>query len=355
MNSSRDTRSHNKKLADFIAIIKSDCRDATCQDDMENIAKKIETHTQTSKLKYHHTNAFYIAAFCEIAAAIQWWVGENIWVAGYYLNDNLFYIIAMGCLGLAGPIVLIKSYSSKRHLIQNVSNQLLLKSHLIHNRLESSGYSDRDLRRSWKAEFMGFNRGDESRFINRYYTGSYDFEEIHIDYELFRFHYVIVEIRTITTYNTATKKNETRTETIRHSHYRYGIIMDFPYAQGLCISNEGYTYPEKWTTSSKQFNDKFKVTADQQMTCAKVLQPSVILKLIDEIGWLSDMTLEINRNSKLCLTCINSAILPSHEGITLTDTKKHLHALRYPEINTNLMHVLHGMAIMIKFNDKNFE
>ncbi|MDQ6958009.1 MAG: hypothetical protein Q9M24_02725 [Mariprofundaceae bacterium] len=346
---------HNKKLNRFIKKIETDAREASSQDDIEHVASKIEDYAKTSELQYHHTKAFYFTVFCGVVAAMLWWSGDGIRGFNHAVYDEYYVFITWGVWGLliVSLIVLAKSHASKRTRIKDASAILLLKSHLLHNNLEQGRVSGGDLWRRWRSRFMGFNRGDESRYIIGYYTGHYDLEEIHIDYELFRFQFVVVRQVQVTTYNAVTKQNETKTEERRDTYYRYGIITDFPYAKGMCISGEGYTYSEPWTTSSERFNKLFTVTADDRMTCAKVLQPSVVLDFIDSMGELAGMTLEINRNSALCLSC-TTRLYPFYQEVTLSDTEDFLHALRNPETNQRLMRVLHGIRTMIKFNDKNF-
>jgi len=343
------------QLAQCIKQLRTDSRNVSSQDDIEHIAKNIEAYAKTSEFEYHHTKAFYFTIFFGIVAAMLWWSGDEIRRFHYALYNEYYVFIIWGMWGLliVSLIVLAKSHGSRRTRIKDASAVLLLKSHLFHNKLEAPGFSGGALCSTWRSRFMGFNRGDESRFIDRYYKGQYDFKEIHIDYELFRFHYVVVREVQVTTYNTVTKQNETKTEERRSTYYRYGIITDFPYAKGMCISGEGYTYPEPWTTSSERFNKLFTVTADDRMTCAKVLQPSVVLDFIESMGELSRMTLEINRNSALCLSC-TTGLHPFYQDVTLSDTEDFLRALRNPETNRRLMRVLHGIGMMLKFNDKNF-
>jgi len=281
----REATSHNKKLDAFLESLRSGCRNSKSLADLDIIAKKIEDYSKASEFKHNHAKAFYFTAFSGITAAILWYaLGLN---SSNLSPDNstitvIFGLVVPWGLVIIGLVVLANSYFSKRGYIQEVSNKLLLKSHLIHNNLESPSFSGRDLWISWRNRFMGFDRGDESRFIDHYYKGRYDLDEIHIDYELFRFHYVIVQRRSVTKWNSITKKNETKTEEVRSTRYRYGMVLDFPYANGICISGEGYRYPVKWTTTSEQFNDLLEVTADDQMACAKVLQPSVVLGLIEK-------------------------------------------------------------------------
>jgi len=375
LKSIRAATAYNDNLQEFIASLGSDGRDATSLEDMENIAKKIERGAQKTPFKHKHTRTHYFLALYIVILFVLWMIYSS---DGSYWGNTLLYLFnffsidheyrteiwalssfAIGGALLVGVVVaglmLFNAYFSKGELGSMVSSRLLLKSHLINNNLTAPGYSGDALRHDWHSRFMGFNRGDESQYIDRYFKGRFEFEGNELDYELFRYSYVVVSTRTVTTYNSITKKNETKTVTVRTSYYRYGLIMPFPHAKGLCISGEDYTYPQGWSSSSEEFNDLFKVTGDTVFTCAKVLQPSVVLALTDKLAGLGGMTLEINRQSSLCLSCTNRWLLPYHGDEDIFDTDEFLQALRNPETNHTLKHALDGIRAMIKFNDSNFE
>ena len=326
----QNASSGNKKLSLFLSQLDEAQQMARKLEDIKNIASEIRHFSEQGDFKYRHVHLLIFLVVCALVALSAWLMGENNLIRR---NDaELYWMASLG----TGVLVFLVGFMRKRNHVNSVANRIMLKSVLIDNCLQVDDVDGKALWRSLKSSFPEFRRGDESQAITQLYAGYLEMPEGEQPFQLYEFHYVEVETRSYTEYDETSKTHQTREEEIRHTFYRYGILMDFP-VSGFCLSGTGLKpFREKWTTTSRYLNKKLAMTAVSEMTLAKVLQPAVILMLEEKLLAFKKPSLHVTENGKLCFAANNSEILPKAPKINLNNTDQYLSTLLQDKTNKSL-------------------
>ncbi len=348
--------SHNKILTTLLQELKTMVKNAQSEADFKPVFEKLKAfQSSVGPIKYDHT------------AKLWWLVGfalcAGICALVYFLvpmleRDVAEYLIwAIGVCGFASlaPIIMILSANED---IENISDRIFWKDIYFDNKLnvvsvkgqKSALY--KDLHRQF-GEFH--NRGDESRYIEKMVRGVHTGTEIALEYTYYVFHYVRVYYVPVTRTigKTTTIVMERRTETL----YRYGIIADFDYAKGVAVISGGgsYNYPNRWETSSENFNNTFSVYAETEIAAARFLKPTVILAFNELRRFFSDLNVEITRDGKLNIAFGNSDVLSLERKHSIASPVEFEAEIKSHLALPKLDKLMQFIETLKRFNDNNFE
>lgn len=195
-----------------------------------------------------------------------------------------------------------------------MSKRIFLLDTLFNNNLKDisaicpSRYSD------LASRFAEFDRGNDTRELTALYQGHYEGEIHRFDYQIYTFHYVIKRETTSTD-----SDGNTTTRTERTSHYRYGLLMPFPFSKGLILSNDGVVsgHGHEYKTASPDFNRQFRIRAEDELDAARLLSPAMIETLHDLKDKVFRPVLAVSYDHELCLAFGDSDIisLKRHYGL----------------------------------------
>ncbi|UZE97916.1 hypothetical protein [Alkalimarinus alittae] len=343
------SKSSNQQLDTILEKIDIARQSAKTAEDINRIASEIEHFAQTGDFQYKHTHLLIFFIISALVALIFWVTGQ-----ADIIRDDTSTISSLVALA-TGLFVFAIGFSQNRNKVLKVSKALLLKSTLIDNNLESAAFNGSLLWKELKQDFPDFRRGDESQYIDELYEGRFDGEVIQFKYRLYSFHYVDVETRTYTEYNSSSELHETKTETVRHTRYRYGILMDFPCGSDFCLSTTGLKpYKFKWKTTNRLLNRKLAMTASNELTLAKLLQPAVVLKFEQSLLGFKQPCLQVQGQGRLCLSVSSNRILPSTHSISLSLGNKFIEVLRGDKQNNELNELVSNIAVITAFNTNKY-
>jgi hypothetical protein len=130
--------------------------------------------------------------------------------------------------------------------------------------------------KDWQREFADLRQGDEGQHIDRVTRGTWrapDASGGALELTCFRFTFVTTRETTSTD-----SDGHTTTEKESTTHHRHGAIAQMPRALGVGFSElRKPALPAKWTTSSIEFNRRFKTGAASEMAAARLLTPATVL------------------------------------------------------------------------------
>lgn len=284
-----DILTHNRKVKNFLADINDKTGQIEDIGKVSDIINEIKAFSQKTSLKFTYS---HIWATVIPLLLIAYMIGR------VHRAYALYWLIASA---VASVILFIFSYSKNQaFLVAEISDKLFLYSLFSQNRLK---YKEKlSLNEGKKAygnlriRFCDFNRGDEDRYISRLVDGEYSLQEISFTYQYYEFHYVDVE-----DYATTDKDGKRTKEKARHTRYRYGLLLSFPYARNIILGSGKY-YKEEWTTSSSEFNKYWDISASDRMQAAKFLKPAMVLSLLELAKTFSDVVIEVNYESVMCIS-----------------------------------------------------
>ena len=179
-----------------------------------------------------------------------------------------------------------------------LSDKIFLKDALFNNNLEAVPFEGKKLAKELEASFREFKRGNDLREIQSLYKSTYQGDVHQFDYLLYRFHYVEKRTETTTDAN-----GKTTTRTVRDHYYRHGVLLDFPFAADMSISNDFgiKRRGERYKSASNEFNRQYRVHAAELMTAARLLSPAVEEKLTVFAKKLKKPVFEFSQQGRLCL------------------------------------------------------
>lgn len=243
------------------------------------------------------SSRYYPSWLYSVANELGWGASTT----GFWIIAVLV-IIALVTFGVA---------RSKNGKITGLCNTLMHKASLLQYGLRPIGDSlvAREL-----PTFGELNRGNYSRAIQNSYQGYHQGTEHSFDYQAYRLHYVDKE--ETSSYNSDTKEWETE---VKYEHYdRSGIVVDFPYAKGIHIS-KGYEttlYGAPYKPASLEFDKVFHCRGRDEMTLARFLKPATVQHLIQAASTIPGLTIEVNKNGRLCLGCNHDHVVQTIQKLT---------------------------------------
>lgn len=356
--------SHNKELTALLTEVQGIADGAKNEEEIRPVFAKLkEFKAKGGAIKYDNSAkwiALGVLALlgCLAALAYLYFPGVEILVSER-LGDGVFLIVGGYAIVLMGILVAIGFSDGE---IDSISQSIFWKDVFLDNQLSEVNIAGQEevLYHRHYADFCDFRgRGDESQYIDRVVRGTYTDRETVIPYDYYAFHYVVVthvpvtETSTDAQGNTHTRVVMKRVET---THYRYGIITDFPEAKGVAAVSGGgnWDYPVSWEPTSTEFGSEFEVSTVDQMTAAKFWKPTVVLAAVELAKHFSAPNIEINREGKLCISFGDDDLLGLDRKSSIADPeefeKEILSQLELPKLKV----LMRFVETARKHNDKNF-
>lgn len=347
--------SHNKRLDAMLAKVRETAESAREERDFDPIFATLrQFRDSVGPIRYDNRVKWYI---CAVTALL----GGGFALA-FFLNPALqqsldvvgYGVIAAFAIATFVTLLVIAFANSG---ISSVSELIFRKDVFFDNHLQEQdiGNTGNDLYETLKEEFGEFcRRGDEGRYIDRLYRGTWTGSEFSFPYEYYVFHYVRVYYVPVTKKvgNTTVTTIERRTETL----YRYGLILDFPFAKGIVMRSGGgsYDYPRGYQPTSEDFSRQFDVGADDEHVAAKFLKPAVVLAFLDMTKSLSGMNVEISRQGRMNVAFSDSDILERRRTSSIADPDAFEAEIRDDLALPKLRKAMAFVETLKKHNDSNF-
>lgn len=192
---------------------------------------------------------------------------------------------------------------------KHLSDKIFLRDALFNNGLKHTKAAE-DKIDALEKQFVEFRRGSGRRDMLQLFEGQYQGEQHSFNYKLYHFQYTVKRTQTSSDGNGGYK-----TKTVHEDRDRYGILLDFPFAKGLCIDAEdevklkGSVYQEKYQTESNAFNGIYRVQACEQIAAARFLTPVMIETLLDLNRHFISPIVEIAPDGRLCIASTSKLII----------------------------------------------
>ena len=357
--------SHNKELTALLNDVRQEAESAQGEEALRPIFTKLkEFKTRSGAIKYDNSGKWI--ALCIFAAVglltvlVYFSVPGVMGLVSERLGDAVFFIIGGYAIIPVGVLIAIGFSNSE---IDSISESIFWKDVCLDNQLSEINISgqEKSLYHRFCADFSDFRgRGDEDQYVKHMVRGTYHGGvETKLSYDYYVFHYVVVTyVPTSETYTDSKGNTHTRIvmKRVETTHYRYGIMTDFPEAKGIAAVSGGgsWDYPVKWDPTSTEFSSTFEAYSDNQMAAAKFWKPAVVLAAVELAKHFSDPNIEINRTGKLCISFADSDVLELDREFSIADPeefeKEIFSRLELPKPKALMQFV----EIARKHNDRNF-
>lgn len=134
-----------------------------------------------------------------------------------------------------------------------------------------------------------FKRGNHSNEIRRHASGVLTHQDAEIPYTLFNYHYI-------------NKRKESHYESSKrrerdvYEHFdRWGIFVAGAESQGFALTSyRNRIYPQRWDTSSIEFNKKHHITGVSEIELARIFQPVNVLMFEQLLAGYREFELEVS-------------------------------------------------------------
>lgn len=348
--------SHNRALKALLNEITTIAKKARTEEDFKPIFEKLKKFENTvGAIKYDHTAKLWVLGIIGVCIGLLTLAYFFFPLSDEIVREYLLWGVGVCTLAMLVPTsIMLFAHQN----IENISDEIFGKDIYFDNELVTIPIKGRKrvLYKKYLKQFGDFrDRGDEDRYIEELVRGKYTGAELALQYDYYVFHYVRVYYVPVTRTigKTTVVVLERRTETL----YRYGIIADFNYAEGIAVVSGGgsYDYPNRWETSSESFNHIFTVYAETEITAARFLKPAVVLTFNGLAEHFSGLNVEITRNGKLNISFDDDNVLSRERVHSITFPIQFeaeiLSRLALPKLDT----LLDFMETLKRFNDNNFE
>jgi hypothetical protein len=346
--------SHNQKLQELLDWIEPQVAAARKESDFQPVFDRLKQfEQQTGPIKFDHTLKWLVGG---IGAAVALLIGLAL-----YAMDGQPPLIGwiglfVGLAAVIGSLVWVGVNSGR---ISSISDQIFDKDICFDNHLEYQAIDGlrTDIYEAYRREFGDFRgRGDEQRYVSRQVQGHWIGPDRVMQYEYYQFHYVEVYYVPVT--RTVGKTTITTMERRTRTCYRYGIIVDFPYAEeGVALIGSGgrYPYADSFKVTAPEFNDHYRVVCDSTIAAARLLKPAVVLALIDLAHHFSGLSLEFTRTGRLNISFNDSDVLSLDREHSISEPaafeQEIMSQLDLPKLRRLMAVVQH----LKRHNDDNFE
>lgn len=237
---------------------------------------------------------------------------------------------------------------------KHLSDKIFLRDALFNNGLKQTKPSPEDKLDALEKQFVEFRRGNGSRDILQMFEGDYQGEQHSFSYKLYHFQYTVKRKQTSSDGNGGYK-----TKTVYEDRHRYGMLLDFPFANGLCIDAEdevklkGSVYQEKYQTESNAFNDIFRVQACNKISAARLLSPAVIESLLKlNQNFISPMV-EITADGRLCIASSSKLIIEKRKHSLAKPDEFYKEIAGHTELK-RVQKLLDAIHELMRLSDNNF-
>ncbi|MCG9730882.1 DUF3137 domain-containing protein [Shewanella sp. Isolate13] len=237
---------------------------------------------------------------------------------------------------------------------KHLSDKIFLQDALFNNGLKQAKASAEDKVSALDKQFVEFRRGNGSRDMLQLFEGQYQGEQHCFNYKLYHFQYTVKRTQTSSDGNGGYK-----TKTVHEDRDRYGMLLDFPFAKGLCIDAEdevklkGSVYREKYQTESNAFNDIYRVLACDKLTAARFLSPAMIETLLDlNRNFISPMV-EIAPDGRLCIASTSKLIIEKRKHSLAKPDEFYKEIAGHTELK-RVQKLLEAIHDLMRLSDNNF-
>lgn len=338
----------NKELTDLFNKIEKDAKMAKSESDLILVIQSVSEFLANNKSLKYNLKDYVIGLLILILSLL----GYAYYYYKYSVQTLEWWIfIVPGCL-VVGIIVLISimvKYSGRE---SELSDYIFEKDVLFDNEITEL---PRREGKKFEEAFGDFVRGDEGQSIVKLCKGVYQFGDHAKNYHYYEFKYVVVTHVPVPVSN---GKGGTTIVMRRQedTYYRYGIIVDFNWVKGILVKTGGgsHDYKSTFETGLPDFNKIFEVGANSQQDAAKFLKPTVILAFVDAHQYISDLSIEINNDGKLCISYSNDDTIDIPRKSSLADPTAFMKEISQKNLPPRLGEVMKLISIIEKHNDKNF-
>ncbi|HTM67792.1 MAG TPA: hypothetical protein VL426_00695 [Candidatus Binatia bacterium] len=341
-------------MDELLARVRDQAGKAGKEEDFASIFTMLrEFRDSVGPLKYDNGakwKAFGVIAALGAAWTLAYFLAPELQAT---LGDAGYYI--MGGFGLA-LVVLLAVIGTANAAFDEISDIIFEKDIAFDNGLTEVEVEDgHEMYERLRERFGDFrSRGDESRYIRDLVKGEWTGTEHSFPFEYYVFHYVRVYYVTVTKKvgNQTVTTRERRTETL----YRYGLLLDFPFAKGIAVTSGGgsYDYPEGFQPTSESFSGSFEVGADDRQTAARFLKPAVVLAFTEMNAHFSGLNVEIDREGKMNIAFSDSDVLDLERRSSIADPDAFEAEIRSHLALPKLRMLLQFVETLKKHNDSNF-
>ncbi|MEZ9595910.1 DUF3137 domain-containing protein [Shewanella sp. 10N.261.52.F9] len=237
---------------------------------------------------------------------------------------------------------------------KHLSDKIFLCDALFNNGLKQTKPAPEDKLDALVKQFAEFRRGSGTRDIEQMFAGQYQGEQHSFNYKLYHFQYTIKRTQTSSDGNGGYK-----TKTVHEHRDRYGMLLDFPFANGLCLDAEDEVklkdsvYAEKYQTESNAFNDIYRVQACDKLTAARFLTPAMIETLLDlNRNFISPMV-EIAPDGRLCIASTSKLIIEKRKHSLAKPDEFYQEIAGHTELK-RVQKLLAAVHELMRLSDNNF-
>lgn len=347
--------SHNRQMDELLTEVRQAAENAREEKDFAPIFTRLRSFkTDVGQIRYDNRARWWTFA---VLATIGTAFGLT-----YFLRPDLQYqwgtagLIFLGVIAAAavGTLIAIGVSGSD---IDGISDLIFDKDVYFDNKLSVVDVEGRgsDLYDEFRSKFGEFrSRGDEGRRITWMVRGEWAGKEYAFPYEYYVFRYVEVYYVTVTKKvgNTTVVTRERRTRT----HYRRGLLLDFPFAKGLAVVSGGgsYDYPAGYAPTSEEFSRRFHAEAVSDIEAAKFLKPAVVLAFVEMDKYFSGLNVEVNREGRMNIAFSDSDVLDLERKHSIAEPDAFEEEIRSHLGLPKLRMLLQFAETLKKHNDSNF-
>ena len=344
-------RGHNRLLNALLTKVRRIAENAKTEDDFGRIFVLLRQFAaEQGLIRYNHAPKYW---FMAIMGLIIGATGLLIYLFPEHriVADGYGYIL----IGAAAvPLIVLLAWAGGQSCkISGISDLIFKKDMYFDNELKAVPVP-KGTYKGLHAAFGDFrDRGEEDRYIEQMGEGNHRSEIFPFPYRYYTFHYVEVYYVLVTRKigNSTYVTTERRTRTC----YRYGLLLDFPYAKRLAVVSSGgrYDYAGEWEPTSHEFSSRFNVHCDEQIAASRFLKPSVVREFVGMAG-IGGLNVEINGVGQMCVSFSDSDVLLMARGYSIAEPdafeKEIMGMLRPPKLNR----LLRFIEVLKKHNDSNF-
>jgi len=245
--------------------------------------------------------------------SLQPWA-TAFWNAIFWVNDLLFPATGVGAtvgiiMLLAGGYTFFKVWhrSSWR---SRMSNEIQFRDTVLDSGLSEIKEDKFPSAKELVQDFREFKRGNDTRNMEKMYSGDYFEAGVSFPYQVYQYHYVVR--RTVTTTDS---KGRMTTRTVYDNHYRYGILLSFPQLRNVCFSSDSDVSGSgrRLKDNLHGLDDYYLVYTNHAEDLQRFMTPERARLLSEFARNTKDVVFEVNDRSRLCIAFSQDIFATSHQ------------------------------------------
>lgn len=333
----------NKKLSQLVTDMGAAFKQVQSHSDILDVVQMAIDYD--GDMKYKHGRSYFVILVGVIALAFQFFHYQN----SYKVDDTFFYYV-FATIVFIGAIVGWIVYQEAK--VKALSRLLFDKDVMFDNainEIELSSVNGSQLQKT----FVDFDRGNYSREFKKFYQVS---KSEGVEPALYyQYHYVDKKQRTVSSTG-SNGRMRTRTETTYVHYNRYGLVFQFPYAQGLSINSNGRTVNQvKYRPSYGVFNDKFTIGANSEQQAAKYLKPALVEAIVTLSESFKGINIQISNDGQMLIAFDNCMLTNTKQQYDLKSPKEFYAELADHTDIVQLKLANQLYSTFSKYLDNNFE